>query len=247
MAPRYEGFTLDEAIEAAGDPPLPETYGWKHVYEGEPPASFFTDCDREKALAIFSTKFGSKPFCLVEKPTFERDVVLWSARKIQDFADQTRKEYYGYCKYILAPRSYDDLYHYFDAHDIYYLGAQNLWNVLHHMNFESNLINQELQDIVTPWIEEYVSQVLVDDGVRKHLKAFNAEVHGDILSHFGEEYLPELSGLEVVYHGTLRDVLMSNYMRLQRGGPVDQQYRINTQPFDGAYEAGTGAIKAGSS
>ncbi|KAI1772755.1 hypothetical protein F4818DRAFT_138683 [Hypoxylon cercidicola] len=239
MPPKYQGFTLEEAIEAAGPPPPPETYGWTYVYDGEPPISFFTNCNPATALAIFSTKNASKPFRKVDKPTFRRNVVLWSARKIQDFADNIRRDYFGLCKYIRAPVSYDELYTYFDAHDIYYLGAQNLWNVLNHMNFESQLINKELQNEVTPWIEQYVSEVLVDESAQKHLKSFNTEVGGDILSYFGPEHLPDLDGLEMLYHDALRDILMSNCMRLQRGGPVYPQYRIDTQPFEGAYGSQT--------
>ncbi|KAI1766745.1 hypothetical protein GGR53DRAFT_188210 [Hypoxylon sp. FL1150] len=236
MPPKYQGFTLEQAIKDAGDPPPPETWGWKHVYDGEPPVSFFTDYDHiPLLLAIFSTEHGTKPFRNVENPTFERDFQLWSAQKIQDTATELRRDYFGLCKYIRAPQSYDELYCYWDAHDIYYLGAQNLWNVLHHMHFESQLINKELQDETAPWIEQYVSEVLVNDAAREKLKQFSAEDHGDILSYFGEKDLPELEGLEVVYHDTLRDILMSNCMRLRRGGPVEPQYRIDTQPFQGAY------------
>lgn len=76
---------------------------------------------------------------------------------------------------------------------------------------------------------------MVDKEAQKHLQDFDAEVHGDILSYFDAKYLPDLDGLETIYHNALRDILMSNCMRLRRGGAVYPQYRIDTQPFEGAY------------
>ncbi|KAI6089648.1 hypothetical protein F4821DRAFT_50749 [Hypoxylon rubiginosum] len=247
MPPNYQGKTgktLEEYIENAGSHPPPEAFKQKHVYEGEPPVSFFTNPPNpdQLRLAIFSTKNGSQPFRNVENPTFERDVVMWSAQEIQDYATEIRSKYFGLCKYIKYPvgPTYEELYTYWDAHDIYHMGAQNLWNVLNHMAFETIWINKELRDECAPWIEEYVSEVLTrNENAREKLKAYNAADHGDLLDYFSDIDLPECGKLDPCYHDTLRDILMSNIMRLRRGGAVDPQYRINTQPFEGAYEMGS--------
>ncbi|KAL7620995.1 hypothetical protein AAE478_008306 [Parahypoxylon ruwenzoriense] len=230
MAPNYPDFTIQEAIEAAGPPPPPSTYGLEHFYDGEPPVSFFQDVDTHAAHAIFSTECGARPFRNVEEPTFERPGYYWSASQIQDHCDYMRWKYWGICKLIRPPFNFYGLYAYFDAHDIYHLGAQNLWRVVHHLCFENHFYYPSHLDNVQRAVESHVEAILSNGKTRNKLHKWDVRLNNDILSVFDED---ELSGIRMFmqfYISTVRTVLTTKYMDLRRGGPVRPSYRIeNTQ------------------
>ncbi|KAI5867406.1 hypothetical protein GGS23DRAFT_592722 [Durotheca rogersii] len=231
MPPNYPGFTVEQAIEAAGPPPPPSAYGFQYFYQGEPPVSFYSDIDMEKAHAMFSTNHGAAPFRHVEDPVYEREGYYWCAAEIQTFCDQIRKVHYGPCKYIAPLPDYSYLYIYFDAFDIYRYGAQNLWRVIHHLHFENQYYNPDHLETARQLIEPYIDSVLTADAARKKLLAWKPAVDSDILSVFDEGELSELDGLEQFYLGTVRGILITRYSDLCRGGPVKPDRRIHTQPF----------------
>jgi hypothetical protein len=134
MAPKYEdfsGFTVNDALKAADGPRYVGAF-----QDHEPPISFFTQPPQNSA-AVLSTENGRRPFRMVENPTYERPGYYWWAAHIQQVCNELRRNMPQVCKSIEAPRDYWDLFKYFDAYDIYYRGAQNLWNVLHTLVFEN--------------------------------------------------------------------------------------------------------------
>lgn len=225
------GVTKEEAIERAGSGPNFQHLGWDRPHDEptwgvEPPLPFFEQVNPEFAPAIFSTENGTKPFKFIENFVMQREMDWWPAAKIQDVADQYRRDFYQDVKNIQQPCLYDDLYEYWDAKDIYTMGSYNLWNLLHHMHLETVCENQELVGIAAPGIEKIVNKALVDPAKRVILLSFNPEIHRDILDVFNDVQLPELGCLDAVYHNTLRQILLTNYMQLRRGGPVGPKFRV---------------------
>ncbi|KAI8627818.1 hypothetical protein F5Y19DRAFT_156067 [Xylariaceae sp. FL1651] len=134
---RYGGFTVNDALAAAGAPPYTGQF-----LDGEPPMKFFAEPPKNCA-AVLSTAEGTRPFRLVHDTTFKREGYYWWAAEIQRVCDELRQNLPGACNNIEPLESYLDLYNYFDAYDIYYRGAQNLWNVIHTLLFE-NYYKQEI-------------------------------------------------------------------------------------------------------
>ncbi|KAI2634874.1 hypothetical protein GGS26DRAFT_528750 [Hypomontagnella submonticulosa] len=233
MAPTYRGqsFTVEEAIAAAGDPPPPQARGFEHVWQGEPPVEFFLEVDPYRAYAIFSTNNGATPFRMVENPTLERDLEYWSARQIQDFCDDLRHKYFARCKYVAPLQSLEDLYIYFDAHDIYYLGAQNLWNVIHHLNYENPHYSYEAHDDNVARVRSLVESILTNEDNRKKLTDWDPTVDSDLLDVFKNGELEGLGDLASDYSHVVREMMYSIYLNDRRGRPIFPGYRVGIPPY----------------
>ncbi|KAI1460063.1 hypothetical protein F4805DRAFT_14295 [Annulohypoxylon moriforme] len=231
MAPGYHnyGFTLDQAIQAAGGAPHPSVYGYDQACLGEPAPDFFLTIIPATANAIFSTNNGERPFRTVENPVAFRDIDLWDASRIQAYADELRSKFYTRCMYIQPLPSYHELYIYFDAHDIYYLGAQNLWNVLHHMHYENQVLAHEQSDSTIPWIDTTIQQALFSEANQIKLREWKPESMVDILTVFSNHELGPVQDLPEHYHGAIRSLLMNHWMYLRRGGLVAPEYQINSK------------------
>ncbi|KAI1488401.1 hypothetical protein F5X96DRAFT_685456 [Biscogniauxia mediterranea] len=233
MPPRYPNFTIEEAFEAAGPPPGGEPYGWKHFHEGEPPVSFFTNPPKD-AKAIFSTLRGTKVFRTVDNPVWERDGYYWWAAQIQLTCDEIRRNFFSECKYLQAPRDYWDLYAYFDAYEIYHRGAQNLWNVIHHLIFENTVVLPDLLKDAMPMIESWALEVLASERARNKLRAWNTEIHQDILAVFDEGELEDISGMEPFYMDHIRSTFCKYRYDLLTGQSI-----IPSQPLLGGEKGPT--------
>ncbi|KAI0011368.1 hypothetical protein F4779DRAFT_615611 [Xylariaceae sp. FL0662B] len=239
MEPKYPDFTTEQAIEAAGLPPPPSTYGWNHFYEGEPPVTFFTDPISRGTQAIFSTGNGMRPFRAVDKPIYERPGKYWHATKIQDVCNGIRKEYYSQCKYIQPPRNYWNLYTYFDAHDIYHQGAQNLWRVIQHLFYENQYIMPELLNQMTTTFEGWAGRVLSTEAGREKLYNWKPQSQPNILDVFNNNELPEMYNVESFYLPTLRTIFTRHHMSLRNGLPLIFHPPNPTQPTPEAIASGT--------
>ncbi|KAI0534411.1 hypothetical protein GGR58DRAFT_520451 [Xylaria digitata] len=185
MAPKYplySGFTVTDALREAGKPNDSEQF-----QAGEPPVEFFTHPPNGSA-AFFSTVFGTRPFRLVPNPTYERQCTYWWAAEIQRVCDELRRHLPDACRNIETPHSYWDLYKYFDAWDIYYRGAQNLWNVINTLVFENQYVHelvekeQKMQtEQHTPLFEFLAAELLRKPGMHNKLFDWDVEKQPDIL------------------------------------------------------------------
>ncbi|RWA07913.1 hypothetical protein EKO27_g7197 [Xylaria grammica] len=225
MAPKYQlysGFTISDALEKAGEPKDSAQF-----QAGEPPVQFFTHPPLGCA-AVFSTVLGTRPFRLVPNPTYERQGHYWWAAEIQRVCDELRRNLPDACKSIEPPETYWDLYRYFDAWDIYYRGAQNLWNVINTFVFE----NEYAQEVVekektmqaeqhTPLFEFLAAESLTKTGMQTKLLMWDEEKQPDILRFLpayelriffeGYEYYPE-HFLQVI-----RGIFRRHYESLRNG------------------------------
>ncbi|KAI0096387.1 hypothetical protein GGR51DRAFT_543321 [Nemania sp. FL0031] len=226
MAPNYKiysGFTVRDALIAAGAPTYTSQFA-----AGEPPVTFFSQAPKDSA-AVFSTH-GQRPFRQVANPTYERVGYFWWAAEIQRVCDELRRNLPEACKKVEAPQSYWDLYKYFDAHDIYYRGAQNLWNVINTFVFENEyaqgLVEKEQRVQVeqyTPLFELLAAELLKKPDVQTKLLSWDKEKQQDVLEVLTTEELQSFEGYEK-YPKHFRDAIRIIFSRhcadLQKGLPL---------------------------
>lgn len=184
MAPDYKlygNFTVDDALATAGAPKYTSDY-----QAGEPPVFFFLHPPPNSA-ALFST-YGGKPFRRVPFPTNERPGSFWWAAEIQRVCDELRRNVPEVCRTIEVPQSFWDLYRYFDAHDIYFRGAQNLWNVINTLAFEKryaqSLVEKEQKmqtNKYTPLFETLAAELLKRPEIQTKFFEWDRENQQDIL------------------------------------------------------------------
>ncbi|CAJ2504549.1 Uu.00g119430.m01.CDS01 [Anthostomella pinea] len=265
MPPRYVGFTLQQAQMTAGKPPDGSEYGFKKFSDGEPPVDFFTHAPTNFP-AVFSTKNGTKTFRMVTNPTIERQGEYWHASKIQLVCDELRTQMPGECKYVEYLRGgYYDLYHYFDARDIYERGAQNLWNVMNHMAYENLWMNRELLQDAKVEFEKWAAELLLNNkSACEKLRQWNPKHHPDVLGIFTFSELDEIDGMDSFYMPSIREIFLRHHANLKRGLPIvalsplpvnteashapsDQQLVLYRNPAESAGSASTGSdIETGS-
>ncbi|KAI0468946.1 hypothetical protein F4859DRAFT_524102 [Xylaria cf. heliscus] len=224
MAPKYQlysGFGVKDALAVAGAP------GYKSAFqEGEPPVAFFAQ-PPESAAAVFSTVFGTRPFRLVENPTPEREGHYWWAAEIQRVCDELRRNLPDVCRKIETPRSYLDLYKYFDAYDIYYRGAQNLWNVINTFVFENEYAQKLVDDEQKMQTEKYMplfeylaSEIVRKPEIQTKLLGWDREKPNDVLKFLTAYELRIFEGYEKYpphFVDAIRDIFIRRHYNLRRG------------------------------
>jgi hypothetical protein len=145
------------------------------------------------SAAIFSTDNGKLDKRAVVDPSQNRRMRLWSASLIQDTCNSIRKRHWTIIRDLVQPQDPMDLFHYFDAHDIYEHGFLNLWNVVNHLYFENKNIYKdattEMYYEIGAWIASWV------DEPGNHLKLINFH-ETDIISVFSEDEKDELRKLK---------------------------------------------------
>ncbi|KAI1427148.1 hypothetical protein F5Y12DRAFT_712484 [Xylaria sp. FL1777] len=228
MAPKYSlysNFTITDALEEAGEPQDDAQF-----QAGEPPVTFFTQPPKDSA-AVFSTLFGMRNFRFVDNPTYEREGKYWWAAEIQRVCDELRRNLPDVCRDIEAPQSYWDLYQYFDAYDIYYRGAQNLWNVINTLIFE----NQYVQEVVgkeqrmqteqyMPLFKSLVAKFMRSRKIQMKLLRWDEENQPDILKALT---IYDLRHCFVAYEKypehfleAIRIIFREHYEALRKGGSL---------------------------
>lgn len=247
MAPKYElytDFTVKDALQAAGPP----CQGVLH--EGEPPVEFFTQAP-EDSPAIISTVRGTRPFRLVDSPTYYRTATYWWAAQIQLVCDELRRNLPDECKSIQPLKDYWDLYKYFDSYDIYCRGAQNLWNVVHTLLWENRFVQDivdkeqmELQaDDKTPLFEDLALEALKDVKLQTKLVEWNKEEVSDVLKVFTPHDLQMFEDYEN-YHDyflrVMRLIFERHYECIRNGLPLVH----HIPPADSPRKNGESAVQA---
>ncbi|KAI0185537.1 hypothetical protein EV127DRAFT_473443 [Xylaria flabelliformis] len=224
MAPNYQlysGFAVKDALAKAGAPRYKSEF-----QEGEPPVEFFTQVP-PNSTAVFSTLFATRPFRLVDNPTREREGHYWWAAEIQRVCDELRRNLPDVCRRIETPRSYWDLYKYFDAYDIYYRGAQNLWNVINTLVFENEYAqriveNEQKMDIerFMPLFEHLASELLRRPGIQTKLLTWDRKRQQDVLKVLTTYELQTFEGYEKYpdhFLGAIRAIFIRCYENFHKG------------------------------
>ncbi|KAL7947240.1 hypothetical protein V8C42DRAFT_352017 [Trichoderma barbatum] len=148
---------------------LPVTYKMMHgvhshgvaqtYLEDNLPVGFYTNVP-SKAKAFISTSNGSRPFRTLDHILPQRRIHLWSRDDIQRICNSLRKKYWNELKHMQQPYCWDDLWTYFDAHDLYHNGCMNLWNVINTLWDENKFISMDVKREVAVYIGHWADDWL---------------------------------------------------------------------------------------
>ncbi|KAM7205354.1 hypothetical protein V8F33_001185 [Rhypophila sp. PSN 637] len=164
----------------------------------QPVMGFYTKMP-DDAKCIFS--LGNKRAMKHILP--RRAVGLWGQEKIQAQADTIRASHPNEAKSVVAPTKWEDLWEYFDAHDLYFAGAWNLRRVIELLAEENAITNYDpdMFDAITDWA--YTWLALAQN--RQKLSRWDKRI--DILSIFNAEDWQKISTTEPVVMSILRQSL----------------------------------------
>ncbi|PTB71929.1 hypothetical protein M440DRAFT_1343114 [Trichoderma longibrachiatum ATCC 18648] len=133
-----------------------QTYVEDHL-----PVGFYTTVP-PKPRAFISTVNGTRPFRKLDHILPQRRVHLWSKDEIQVICNSLRKLYWNELKNMQQPHCWDDLWTYFDAHDLYHNGCMNLWNVINTIWDENKIIavdvRREIAAHIGHWADDWVKR-----------------------------------------------------------------------------------------
>lgn len=204
--------SAEERAAKAGPPP---TWGVDNDKKFEPPMEFFLNFPRH-APALFSTNNGMRPRRSLDQFLAPRAIFPWNASQILTAANTLRKYHYPLFKYIQKPASYTDLYHYWDAYDLWHMGAYNLWNVLNYLHSEMEKEMPTLIAETRTCIEGWASTLLQNPACRSKLMAWDPDADESPLSVFEGEELADLDGMENFWLPLVENVLKSAQYDLLR-------------------------------
>ncbi|EHK16995.1 uncharacterized protein TRIVIDRAFT_205611 [Trichoderma virens Gv29-8] len=185
-----ENFPLGDRAAFAKYYPygIPVTYKMMHgvhshgvaqtYLEDHLPVGFYTNVP-SKAKAFISTSNGSRPFRKLDHILPQRRIHLWSRDEIQAICNSLRKVYWNELKHMQQPHCWDDLWTFFDAHDLYHNGCINLWNVINTLWDENKLISVDVRREVAAHIGHWADEWLKQKQNREKLIKWQ-ESHGPI-------------------------------------------------------------------
>lgn len=122
------------------------------------------------ARCLFSTEGGNKPARSLEHFLPQRQIHLWSKDEVQTQCNSLRKRHWQHMKAMIKPQSWDDLWMYFDAFDLYRYGVQNLWNVVNHLCVENQIISQDVERENAHHIGYWADEWMEKEDNKKKLK-----------------------------------------------------------------------------
>lgn len=180
----------------------------------ELPLGFFTQPVPKDHRAIFSTINGTKPMRALTNPNRIAHRPVWAPAKILHFCNGIRSRFHPQCKYLQPLQAWSDLYQYFDAYDIHLHGAWNLWNVIHRMISENQLLLEGLKEDTIPHFDSWAVGLIQDKDRRDRLRTWNPEVQNDIIDCFNVDELSDIVGLDPFYYPTIRNILWNYHIKL---------------------------------
>ncbi|KAK4236780.1 hypothetical protein C8A03DRAFT_16604, partial [Achaetomium macrosporum] len=159
-----------------------------------------------------------------------RPVIAWDGYRLRAAAATLRAKHGTKVQTVTRPTKWEDLYKWFDAYDIWWMGAWNLWQLLH-------LVCDENEDRPTPfarfgWQRSTVFDEVADWAYRwcthrsNRLKLRSCDPRGDILDVLGSEDRENIHGCGAKALDVLRGAL--HYWRQQYKPPAP---RRDSQPF----------------
>jgi hypothetical protein len=156
--------------------------GAQAYVEDHLPMGFYRNAPLD-ARAMFSTENGRHGLRNVDHILPMRHLQLWTGEHVQAVCNTIRKIYWQEMKHMEQPTRWEDLWNYFDAHDIYFQGALNLWNVVNHLYHENQFIIRDWHAAIDFELGMWVDNWASIDANKKKLRDWNGE--SDITSVFG--------------------------------------------------------------
>lgn len=167
-----------------------------------------------------------------------RELWLWNDNKLKTVADQYKQKFWKDLKTLERPKTFLDLYEYFDAGTLWYAGAYNLWNLMNMLVTEAH---QRWPAVLDHWkdeIEQWVHGLLYEwEGFEHNQNALQKwDQRGDPLVdvEFNEMFNVGFDKLGPAETTILRDVLINHFYLLT--GQVPHvglpSYPYYPRPFD---------------
>ena len=101
-------------------------------------------------------------------PERNYETTCWDDDKIWLYAFEYRFHYPREARRVVRPKKWEDLWEYFDCHDLWHTGAWNLWNLLHN-----------LCDMNDSWDRDIDADVASFLATKPNLRAFATEAEID--------------------------------------------------------------------
>jgi hypothetical protein len=214
--PQYAEFSrtypngLPYGMELANGPHGPEAIPTKYV-ENNIPIGFYVNPPGHSP-AIFSTELGKKPFRTVEHFLPPRQLRIFSAAEIQAYCNNIRKKFWAQMKELADPVCWEDLYKYFDSHDLYWRGAQNMWNVLKHLWAENSCLLANMWASQAIEIGIWTDQWLMRPENKEKLRGWNQS--WDIAHIFTSEDWEDTADITEAQRSWLKEALIYRFHQL---------------------------------
>ncbi|UNI24033.1 hypothetical protein JDV02_009813 [Purpureocillium takamizusanense] len=222
---------------------LPVTYNMVHgrdsggvpnqYIENHLPVRFYTH-PPATAQGKFSTMYGQQAFRKTGDLLPERRVHLWNRDEIQSVCNSLRVIFWADMKRLTRPYRWDDLWEFFDAHDLYHYGALNLWNVINTLYDENKLIGNEWNGEAMMEIGRFADQWLKKEENRNKLAEWNS-LKGGIVCVLASEDWQEIGDIQDDEMGLLkcalhyrRDLLLSGGLKQYIVPPQDLVSAVNS-------------------
>ncbi|KAK4067071.1 uncharacterized protein Triagg1_7799 [Trichoderma aggressivum f. europaeum] len=226
---------------------IPVTYKMMHgvhsqgvaqtYLEDHLPVGFYTNVPA-KARAFISTSNGSRPFRKLDHILPQRRIHLWSKDEIQGICNSLRKVFWNELKNMQQPHCWDDLWTFFDAHDLYHNGCMNLWNVVNTLWDENTLISVDVRREVAAhighWADEWLKREQNQDKLAKW-----QESHGPIFRILDDQ---DHDSLGLIHDDVVpliasalrgrRSFLLSNKEKKQAEEPADLMTACRTNSIE---------------
>ncbi|KAJ3488226.1 hypothetical protein NLG97_g6231 [Lecanicillium saksenae] len=158
------------------------------------PLGFYTN-PPSGAKAIFSTSSGERPFRYMQHILPRRQLHLWSKNEIQQNCNSIRKAHWEAMRTMSQPQCWDDLWHYFDAFDLYNHGAINLWNIINNLYAENTIIYVDVMKTCAVELGRWADQWLEMKGNADRLKGWEA-TKGPVIQTLDEQDWASLGSLD---------------------------------------------------
>ncbi|KAK4181438.1 hypothetical protein QBC36DRAFT_374301 [Triangularia setosa] len=138
--PSKNGKTVSVVAMSSNGTPLPT-----------PLMSYYLNMPRDSPCVISVNNTGNAPRFYSDPLSIpKRDIECWNQARIEEEARTIRAQHPALAENVTAPASWEDLYRYYDAHDLWLQGAWNLWAVideLGYLNQKMECYHQKMQEI----------------------------------------------------------------------------------------------------
>lgn len=232
--------------------PLPSKTGWdwgitsNYIRIPQPQMGFYWKMPAD-ATCIFSITDQVR-----EKRSFRRGAIpsrssnAWMDDDIRSRAAALRSQYGDKTKTIVRPKVWEDLYQYFDAVDLWNMGAWNLWRVLHFLCDENEgpppqsrldaAAIEEIEQWAYDWCTHEQNRIRLGWwDQRSDILHVLSPANLQDLDGYGPEVLTVLRGALMYWHRMYKNPAQQRYGHAASGERIGNQDPLPAETQDGTY------------
>ncbi|KAK0671361.1 hypothetical protein QBC41DRAFT_385878 [Cercophora samala] len=116
-----------------------------------PLMSYYLKMPRDSACLISVNNTGKAPRFYSDPLSIpKRDIECWNQARVEKELRMIRTQHPALAETVTIPASWEDLYRYYDAHDLWLQGAWNLWTVINELGYQNEKLvcyHQQMQKI----------------------------------------------------------------------------------------------------